>query len=205
MPWGRWRRRPFLSSLAPGVRSLAGGLPGRARDCTGARHCVRFGLGACRRARDLGGIVHIHFLLSATPPARRSVSPIPFSARGMSTSHRVPASAAGRHAEMLPMCSSRRSSSLADANRSCGVGSREPGTDVHVESQSACGLCQAPQADLLPPVPLVARHLLLSHAQELAELCLRKAASYARLGDEQTLVVLISVARLTIIPNTSTL
>ncbi len=66
-------------------------------------------------------------------------------------------------------------------------------------------LCQAPHAVLLPPVPLVARHLLLSHAQELVELCLRKAASYARLGDEQTLVVLISVARLTIIPNTSTL
>jgi hypothetical protein len=96
-------------------------------------------------------------------------------------------------------------SPLADASSSCGVRSGQPGTDAHIEPQSVGGLCQAPHADLLPPVPLVARHLLLSHAQELAEFCLRKAASYARLGDEQTLVVLISVARLTIIPNTSTL
>ena len=56
-------------------------------------------------------------------------------------------------------------SSLADASRSCGVGSREPGTDVHFESQSTCGFCQAPLADLLPPVPLVTLNLLLGHAQ----------------------------------------
>src|SRR5215207_7360446 len=55
-------------------------------------------------------------------------------------------------------------SPLADPSRSCGIRSGEPGTDVHNEPQSACGLCQAPQADLLPPVPLVALNLLLGHA-----------------------------------------
>jgi hypothetical protein len=57
---------------------------------------------------------------------------------------------------------------LADPSRSCGIRSGEPGTDVHIKPQSACGLCQAPEADLLPPVPLVALNLLLAHAQELA-------------------------------------
>ncbi len=43
---------------------------------------------------------------------------------------------------------------------------------------------QAPQADLLPPVPLVALNLLLGHAKELAKLCLGKAAGYTRIGEE---------------------
>jgi hypothetical protein len=40
------------------------------------------------------------------------------------------------------------------------------------------------QANLLPPVLLVALNLLLGHSQELAELRLREAARYAHLGEE---------------------
>ena len=50
------------------------------------------------------------------------------------------------------------------AGRSRGIGSREPGTDAQIQAQSVGSLRQAPQADLLPPVPLVALDLLLGHA-----------------------------------------
>ena len=94
----------------------------------------------------------------------------------------------GEDGEQFAWCSRRREtrravavvftvevSSLADASRSRGAGSQEPGTDVHVEPQSACGLRQAPKADLLPPVPLVALNLLLGHTQDLTEVHLRDA------------------------------
>lgn len=55
-------------------------------------------------------------------------------------------------------------SPLADATRSCGLRSGQPGTDAQIQPQSVSGLRQTPKADLLPPVSLVALNLLLGHA-----------------------------------------
>src|SRR5919112_1227636 len=71
-------------------------------------------------------------------------------------------------------------------SHSCGGRSGEPGTNAQIQPQSVSGLRQTPEADLLPPVSLVALDLLLGHAQDLAELRLRKATSYARLRDDLT-------------------
>jgi hypothetical protein len=138
---------------------------------------------ACRRARDLG---RIHTLL---PLVRHSAS----------EKARLDDPLLGGDGERFALCSRRRRretrraaavvfaeevSSLADAGRSCGVGSWEPGADAHIQPQSVSGLRQTPKANLLPPVSLVALNLLLGHAQVLAELRLRKAVGYTRLGEE---------------------
>src|ERR671920_440239 len=113
--------------------------------CTRAKACIEpcspCMLGACRRARDPKGI-------HPSPPVRRA--PIPSIAK---ETRRAAVSVFGDNA-----------TPLADTSLSCSIRSGEPGTDVDIEPQSACGLCQAPQADLLPPVPRVALNLLLGHA-----------------------------------------
>ncbi len=55
--------------------------------------------------------------------------------------------------------------------------------DAKIQPQSVSRLCQAPEADLLPPVSLVALNLLLGHAQDLTKLRLREAARHACLGE----------------------
>ena len=116
-----------------------------AQACTRAKACKEpctpCMLGASRRARDPRGI-HPAPLLRRAPIASM-----------VQETRRAAVSVFVDNA-----------SPLADPSRSCGIRSGEPGTDVHNEPQSACGLCQAPQADLLPPVPLVALNLLLGHA-----------------------------------------